>query len=113
MVSGGYRLQIHYVPATLPDKLNTRALVEWEYALHLFRAAKQIFGASEDRSEWMHSAQSDCETALPLYELRSFAHATGHYDGLPLQIRLDQIDNLLELCEQLYPQLRIYLFDEK
>ncbi|WP_170432306.1 helix-turn-helix domain-containing protein [Ruegeria arenilitoris] len=109
--AAGYK--IRYVPATLPDMLKTRAVLEWEYAPHLGRTADQAIGASEDRLTWMRGAQSDYEIAMPLYEIHSFAHGTGYYDGLPLNERLDQIDNMLELCEQLYPRMRIYLFDAK
>ncbi|EEX10583.1 transcriptional regulator, XRE family [Ruegeria lacuscaerulensis ITI-1157] len=109
--AAGYK--IRYVPATLPDMLKTRAVLEWEYAPHLGRTADQAIGASEDRLTWMRGAQSDYEIAMPLYEIHSFAHGIGYYDGLPLQVRLDQIDHMLELCEQLYPRMRIYLFDAK
>ena len=109
--AAGYK--IRYVPATLPDMLKTRAVLEWEYAPHLGRTADQAIGASEDRLTWMRGAQSDYEIAMPLYEIHSFAHGTGYYDGLPVQVRLDQIDHMLELCEQLYPRMRIYLFDAK
>ncbi|WP_170402677.1 helix-turn-helix domain-containing protein [Ruegeria arenilitoris] len=109
--AAGYK--IRYVPATLPDMLKTRAVLEWEYAPHLGRTADQAIGASEDRLTWMRGAQSDYEIAMPLYEIHSFAHGTGYYDGLPLNVRLDQIDHMLELCEQLYPRMRIYLFDAK
>lgn len=109
--AAGYK--IRYVPATLPDMLKTRAVLEWEYAPHLGRTADQAIGASEDRLTWMRSAQSDYEIAMPLYEIHSFARGTGYYDGLSLQVRLDQIDHLLDLCDQLYPRLRIYLFDAK
>ncbi|WP_170338809.1 helix-turn-helix domain-containing protein [Ruegeria arenilitoris] len=109
--AAGYK--IRYVPATLPDMLKTRAVLEWEYAPHLGRTADQAIGASEDRLTWMRGAQSDYEIAMPLYEIHSFAHGTGYHDGLPLNVRLDQIDHMLELCEQLYPRMRIYLFDAK
>ncbi len=109
--AAGYK--IRYVPATLPDMLKTRAVLEWEYTPHLGRTADQAIRASEDRLAWMRSAQSDYEIAMPLFELDSFANATGYYHGLPLDVRLEQIDHLLALCEQLYPRLRIYLFDAK
>ncbi|WP_170325169.1 helix-turn-helix domain-containing protein [Ruegeria arenilitoris] len=109
--AAGYK--IRYVPATLPDMLKTRTVLEWEYAPHLGRTADQAIGASADRLKWMRSAQSDYEIAMPLYELDSFAHASGYYEGLCPKIRLEQIDHLLEICEQLYPRLRIYLFDAK
>jgi transcriptional regulator with XRE-family HTH domain len=109
--AAGYK--IRYVPATLPDMLKTRAVLEWEYAPHLGRTADQAIGASADRLTWMRSAQSDYEIAMPLYEIDSFAHASGYYEGLCPKIRLEQINHLLEICEQLYPRLRIYLFDAK
>lgn len=109
--AAGYK--VRHVPAALPDMLKTRRLLEWEYAPHLGRTADQAIGASEDRLSFMRSAQSDYEIALPLYEIDSFARATGYYAGLPAEVRLEQIDRFLELCEQLYPRLRIYLFDAK
>ncbi len=109
--AAGYK--IRYVPAALPDMLKTRALLEWEYAPHLGRTSDQAIGASEDRLAWMRSARSDYEIAMPLYELQSFAAGTGYYQGLPLDIRLEQLDYFLDLVDQLYPRLRIYLFDAK
>jgi transcriptional regulator with XRE-family HTH domain len=107
--AAGYK--IRHVPAALPDMLKTRALLEWEYAPHLGRTADQAIGASEDRLEWMRGAQSDYEIAIPRYELTSFALGSGYYSGLPLAVRLEQIDRFLALSEQLYPRLRVYLFD--
>lgn len=109
--AAGYK--IRHVPAALPDMLKTRALLEWEYAPHLGRTADQAIGASEDRLDWMRGAQSDYEIAMPLYELESFARGTGYYRGLPAAIRHAQIDRFLDLSSQLYPRLRIYLFDAK
>jgi transcriptional regulator with XRE-family HTH domain len=107
----GYK--IRHVPAALPDMLKTRTLLEWEYSPHLGRTATQAIGASEDRLTLMRQSQSDYEIAMPLYELTSFAAGTGYYEGLPVDIRSEQIDRLSELCEQLYPRLRIYQFDAK
>ena len=109
--AAGYK--IRHVPAALPDMLKTRAVLEWEYAPHLGRTADQAIGASEDRLSWMRQSQSDYEITLPIYELESFAHATGYYSGLPLEIRLEQLDQFERLTTQLYPRLRIYLFDAK
>lgn len=109
--SAGYK--IRHVPVSLPDMLKTRALLEWEYAPHLGRSADQAIGASEDRLTWMRQAQSDYEIAMPTYELESFTQATGYYEGLPLEIRLEQLDHFEQICTQLYPRLRVYLFDAK
>ena len=109
--AAGYK--IRHVPATLPDMLKTRAMVEWEYRPQLGRTAEQALGAFEDRLAWMRGARSDYEIALPLDEVAAFAGATGYYDGLPTAIRLEQMDQLISLCDQLYPSLRLYLFDAR
>ncbi|MEQ8258244.1 helix-turn-helix domain-containing protein [Roseovarius confluentis] len=109
--AAGYK--IRHVPAGLPDMLKTRALLEWEYAPHLGRSTEQAIGASEDRLAWMRGTQSDYEIALPLFEMHSFIAGEGYYAGLPRDIRQGQVDYLLEITEQLYPRLRLYLFDAR
>jgi len=109
--AAGYK--IRHVPATLPDMLKTRAMLEWEYTPQLGRTAEQAIGASEDRLDWMRSSGSDWEIAIPLHELRAFARAEGYYEGLPGEVRIGQIDRMLALNAQLYPALRIYVFDAR
>ena len=109
--AAGYK--IRHVPATLPDMLKTRAMVEWEYAPQLGRTAEQAIGAFEDRLKWMRGAGSDYEIALPLHELTAFATGTGYYEGLSADIRRDQLQHLITLCDQLYPSLRVCLFDAR
>jgi transcriptional regulator with XRE-family HTH domain len=109
--AAGYK--IRHVPAALPDMLKTREMLDWEYAPQLGRSAAQAIGASEDRLAWMRQGRSDHEIALPLHELSSFAAATGYYEGLPVAVRLGQIDRLIELTRQMYPGLRLHLFDAR
>ncbi len=109
--AAGYK--IRHVPATLPDMLKTRALMRWEYEPQLGRTADQAIGASEDRLSWMRDARSDYEIALPLHELEAMARAEGYYRGLDRALRLEQIDRLAGLYDQLYPSLRIYAYDAR
>lgn len=109
--AAGYK--IRHVPATLPDMLKTRAMVDWEYAPQLGRTAEQAIGAFEDRLAWMRGSGSDYEIALPLHELTAFATATGYYEGLSADIRRGQLQHLIGLCDQLYPSLRVCLFDAR
>ena len=109
--AAGYK--IRHVPATLPDMLKTRAVLQWEYESQIVRTTDQAIGASEDRLEWMRDARSDYEIALPLHELLSFARGEGYYAGLDPAIRRAQLEWMEELLDQLYPSLRIYLFDAR
>lgn len=109
--AAGYK--IRHVPATLPDMLKTRDVLRWEYEPHLGRTAEQAIGAAEDRLAFMRGSGSDYEIALPLHELAAFARAEGYYAGLPAALRRAQLDRLAALAGQLYPALRIYLFDAR
>lgn len=107
----GYK--IRHVPAGLPDLLKTRAVLEWEYQPHLGRTTEQAIGASEDRLQFMQESRSDYEIAFPAHEITSFARAEGYYAGLPAALRIAQIDQILGLYGDLYPTLRIYLYDAR
>lgn len=109
--AAGYK--IRHVPATLPDMLKTPEMLAWEYTPQLGRTAEQAIGATADRLAWMRTARSDYEIALPLHEIESFAAGTGYYAGIPPDLRRAQIDRILTLLDQLYPTLRIYLFDAR
>jgi len=109
--AAGYK--IRHVPAGLSDMLKTREMLEWEYTPHLGRSTQQAIGASEDRLEWMRGTQSDYEIAMPLSEIRSLVRGEGYYTGLPRDVREAQIDRLLEVTQQLYPRLRVYLYDAR
>jgi transcriptional regulator with XRE-family HTH domain len=107
----GYK--IRHVPATLPDMLKTPDMLSWEYSPQLGRSTEQAIGATRDHLDWMRNSSSDYEIALPLHELAAFVRAEGYYTGLPAAVRLAQIDRMLDLHDQLYPGLRIFLFDAR
>jgi transcriptional regulator with XRE-family HTH domain len=109
--AAGYK--IRHVPALLPDMIKTEEVLRWEYGPSLGKTTDQAIGASQDRLALMRAARSDYEIALPLYELASCADGTGYYAGLSRDARLRQIDFIADLHDQLYPTLRIYLFDAR
>ena len=103
--------KIRHVPATLPDILKTREVVEWEYNAALGEEAPAAIATFEAQRAWLATAHSDFEIALPRHEIVSFASGTGYWSGLPTAIRRAQIDEFARLTETLYPTLRLYLFD--
>lgn len=109
--AAGYK--IRHVSAALPDMLKTDEMLVWEYGPHLGRTTTQAINASRDRLTWMQGAQSDYEIALPIYEVESFAAGTGYYRDLPLAIRRAQMAQFRDLCDSLYPRLRLYIFDAR
>ena len=107
----GYK--IRHVPAALPDMLKTNEVLNWEYGPHLGRTAAQAITASANRLAWMRQSASDYEIAMPLFEVKSFVDGTGYYEGLPIDLRRQQIDHWLDLSKALYPRMRLYLFDAR
>jgi transcriptional regulator with XRE-family HTH domain len=109
--AAGYK--IRHVPSGLPDMLKTNDMLRWEYAPSAGKTIEQAIGASSDRLNWMQGSKSDYEIALPLSELDSFARGQGYYSGLSVSIRQDQLCRFRDLHEQLYPALRLHLFDKR
>ena len=109
--AAGYK--IRHVPAGLPDMIKIHEMLEWEYEPTLGRTIGQAIGATEDRLNWMSKAQSDYEIALPLHDLYAFSRAEGYYHNCPRDIRINQLKHLKALVQQLYPSLRLSLFDAR
>ncbi len=107
----GYK--IRYVPANLPDILKTRELLEWECRPHLGGTTEQAVRATTNSLKSMRESRSDFEIAFSAQELESFARAEGYYADLPAPIRRAQFDQLSTLYDQLYPTLRVHLFDAR
>ncbi|MCF2869957.1 helix-turn-helix domain-containing protein [Octadecabacter sp. G9-8] len=109
--AAGYK--IRHVPAGLPDMFKLPEVLQWEYGPSLGRSTDQAIGASEDRLRWMREARSDYEIALPMDELASFAAGSGYYTGVPADLRAAQLDHIATLHDDLYPTLRLHLFDAR
>ncbi len=107
--AAGYK--IRHVPATLPDMLKTHAVMEWEYAPTMNRSPGQAIAEAEARLDWMRSTECDYEIAIPLHALESFAAGTGYYAGLSAARRREQLDWIRDVHDQLYPTLRVFLYD--
>lgn len=109
--AAGYK--IRHVPANLPDILKTRAVLAWEYAQAPGRSGEQAIAASEDRLNWMRSGTSDYEITFATAELEAFCAGVGYYAHLPVDQRRAQIRHIRALHDQLYPRMRIFLFDAR
>ena len=105
----GYK--IRHVPASLPDILKTESILEWEYGPHLGRTPDQAIASREVNLRRTRDPLSDYEIAMPISELTSFAHAEGYYRGLSVELRREQLNRIRDLHDQLYPRLRLFLFD--
>jgi len=109
--AAGYK--IRHVPATMPDLLKTEAMLRWEYEAFLGRTPDQAIGAMRDRLDWLRASTSDYEIAMPRHELAALAASEGYYADLPAEVRTEQLDRLAAIADELYPSLRLFLFDAR
>ncbi|MEX6505385.1 helix-turn-helix domain-containing protein [Jiella sp. M17.18] len=107
----GYK--IRHVPATLPDMLKSEAVLRFEYGDFVGRTSDQAIADMRDRLAYLRAPDTDYEIAMPLDALEAFAAGEGYWRGLPAEERQAQLDRMRRLTEELYPSLRLYLFDRK
>ena len=105
----GYK--IRYVPATLPDLLRTRALVQYE-----FRAeGRDWLDANADQAksqlDYSRRPETDMEVVMPRQQLETLAAGAGVWSGLARGARQAQLEHMARLLEELYPTFRLFLFD--
>jgi transcriptional regulator with XRE-family HTH domain len=109
--AAGYK--IRHVPATLPDVLKTDDILKWEYEHTLGKTPEQAIGASRDGYARLREQLSDYEIALSIGEITAFAAGAGYYQGLDPVRRRAQLDSMARSTAQLYPSLRLHLYDER
>ncbi len=107
--AAGYK--VRHVPATLPDILKTKHMLEWEYATVQERRLPEAYNAMQDQLEWLSSGVSDYEIALPIHEIEACAAGTAYYKDAEENIRHEQLKFIADQCDQMFPRLRIFLFD--
>ena len=91
--------------------LKTKEVMEWEYRATYNQSPGQAIEIAEARLEWMRASTSDYEIAVPLHEMTAMAEGSGYYAGLRPEARRAQLDWLLNMHRELYPVLRLFLFD--
>jgi len=105
--------KIRHVPATLPDILKTRDLLEWEYDAFRDKTPSQARDAMEATVTWLESPGSDYEMCVPLHHVRALARGDGYWSGVPQQVRRAQVEWMSGACDEKYPSLRVYIYDSR
>jgi len=107
----GYK--IRYVPSTLPDLLKTDEVIRFEMGHFVATTPEQLIETASARLAWTRGPETDLECCNSVQAVESFAVGAGIWRNLDLSDRLAQLDHMIELCAELYPTLRWFLFDGK
>ncbi len=105
----GYK--IRYVPATLPDLVRTEDVVRYEFSDYVTKTPAQAIAATHGQLAYTRLPETDMEICMPRQCIEAFARGEGIWSGLEASLRRAQLKHMAALAEELYPSLRIYLFD--
>ncbi|RED51002.1 helix-turn-helix domain-containing protein [Aestuariispira insulae] len=105
----GYK--IRYVPAGLPDLVKTQAVLQFEFQSFASKSPIQAITASEDKLEYSRLPDADMEICTSFQMLETFARGEGIWDGLDREVRLEQLDRIATVMDELYPKLRLFLYN--
>lgn len=109
MEAAGYK--IRYVPATLPDLIKTEDVMRYEYRDYVAKSADQAIAASHGRLAYTRLPDTDMEICMPRQSLEGFARGQECWNGLSAAVRRAQLDKMADIADELYPSLRVNLFD--
>ncbi|GHB43399.1 XRE family transcriptional regulator [Pseudovibrio japonicus] len=104
-------LKVRHVPATLPDILKTDRMLAWEYASFRGLDADEVVQSNRAQLDWLRSLKTDYEIAVPLHEFEACAQGIGYYAHLDRETRREQLQFVADTCRQMFPRLRLFLFD--
>ncbi len=107
----GYK--IRYIPATLPDLMKTDEVLRYEFEDGVSKTVEQAIAASHGRLAYTRHPETDMEICMSRQSLEAFARGEGQWSGLVLAARASQLERMSVLCDELYPSLRVHLFDAK
>ena len=104
----GYRVRT--VPESFPDFMKTEAVIRFEYGGAFSGGGVASYDAVEARLAVLRRPENDLEVCASVQEITALALGQGKWHGLPLAMRQAQLRHLLDLYDELYPSVRIYLY---
>ena len=101
------------MPTTLPDLLKTDRVIAYEYGRFATVDPGQSLEQSQAKLELQRRSGSDLEICSSIGAVRGFARGEGIWRDLDRQVRLEQLERMIELLDELYPALRWFLYDSR
>lgn len=109
--ASGYK--IRYVPTTIPDLLKTEAVAEYEFNRYGTGKVDQSVRDNHLLLLQQRHPGSELETCMSVQHLEAFANGQGIWKGLALSDRREQLQQMIDLNNELYPGFRWFLYDGK
>jgi len=104
---------IRYVPATLPDLLKTEQVIEYEYRESAAFTPEQSIATAEQKLAYLRKHDTLMEVCMPRQRLEVFSRGEDIWRGLGERARRNQLKVMRQLIQELYPALRLFLYDDR
>lgn len=105
--------KIRTVPVSFPDLLKTPAVLRHEYLHAAGDAPAQSWEGVESRLLYLQQPETEVEACACVQALEELGRGQGIWNGLPARDRFDQLEHMAQLCHELYPSFRLFLFDRR
>jgi transcriptional regulator with XRE-family HTH domain len=105
--------KVRYVPSTMPDLLKTGAVIRHEVARYATTRPEQKMETAHARLTLARTPASDLECCNSVQAVEGFARGEDMWATLDVRRRVEQLDQMIDLCEELYPRFRWHLYDAR
>jgi transcriptional regulator with XRE-family HTH domain len=109
--ASGYR--IRHIPTTFPDLLKTDAVIEHEYDHYVGLGPRRRIEITQSRLEYLRQPETEIECCTGMQALEALARGEDIWRTLKLSVRRAQLEQVVALCDELYPRFRLFLYDRK
>ena len=103
--------KVRSLPASLPDLLKTEAVIRHEVQRYASVRPEQRIETASAPLELARAPGSDLECCNSIQAIEGFARGWDIWAALEHRHRVAQLDHMIELCEELYPTFRWFLYD--
>lgn len=107
--AAGYK--IRYVPSTMPDLLKTDRVIEYEFSIFDVARPEEVRLQAAGRLAYSRQPETDMEVCNSVQAIRGFARGEGLWSELAAEHRIQQLERMIRLVEELYPTFRWFLYD--
>ncbi|MDH3538256.1 MAG: helix-turn-helix domain-containing protein [Gammaproteobacteria bacterium] len=104
-------LKIRYVPVQLPDIVKTDQVLEYEYGEIVERPVSRAKEQARYHLNFSRAPDNDLEICMSVENLVGFCRGEGMWRDLAKAARAEQVEFMLATLDELYPSVRLYLYD--
>lgn len=105
--------KIRHVPSGIPDLMKTDTVISYEWSIAANKTQEQAIGVARLTLDYARVPETDVEMVMSHQRVRDFLNGASLWGELPIEARREQIKTMIALLEELYPTVRLYLFDER